>query len=430
MRYAAIDSKLFTTHRKNFIKHLPKGALAIFNSNDLMPRSADGTHPFRQNPDLFYLTGVDQEDTSLILYPDCPIEKYSEVLFVRKTSELIMIWEGEKLTQEEAGKVSDIKTVLWKDEFDGVLKTVMYLANICFLNTNEHDRASAHTPDFDLRFAKELKEKYPLHKFERSAPIIAKLRTIKSGPEIALMKKAIDITEQAFRRILKFVKPGVMEYEVEAEITHEFIRNGATGHAYSPIVASGKSSNILHYINNDKPCKDGDVLLLDFGAEYANYAADLTRTIPVDGKFTKRQKEVYNAVLRIQRKAMKMLRPGKKLDDFNKDVGKVIEEELIKVSLLKTADVKKQDANKPLWKKYMPHGTSHFLGLDVHDVGNRYEPIKAGMVFTCEPGIYIKEEGLGIRLENDLLVTRNGAVDLMKTIPIEAEEIEEIMNSK
>lgn len=427
MRYSPIAPEFFISNRKNFTAHLPKGALAIFNSNDLMPKSGDATFPFRQNPDLFYLTGIDQEDTLLIIFPDCPIEKYREVLFVRKTSEQIVIWEGEKLTQEQAGKVSGIKTVLWKDEFDGVLRTVMYLTNTCYLNTNENDRASANVPDYDLRFARQLKEKYPLHHFERSTPIMSSLRTIKSDTEIDLLKKAIGITEKAFRRILKFVKPGVLEYEIEAELIHEFTKNG-TGHAYYPIIASGKSSNILHYVTNDKQCKDGDVLLLDFAAEYANYAADLTRTIPVNGKFSNRQKQVYNAVLHIQRGAMKMMKPGIKLDDFNKEVGKVVTEELIKLRLLKSADVKKQDEEKPLWKKYMPHGTAHFLGLDVHDIGNRYEPIKAGMVFTCEPGIYIKEEGFGIRLENDMLVTKNGTVDLMKDIPIEAEEIEELMS--
>jgi len=427
MRYSPIDTNLFITNRKNFIRHLPKGTLAIFNSNDLMPKSGDATFPFRQHPDLFYLTGIDQEDTSLILFPDCPVEKYREVLFVRKTNELIMIWEGEKFTQEQAGKISGIKNALWKEEFEGVLKTVMYLTNTVYLNTNEHDRATATTPDFDLRFARQLKEKYPLHHFERLAPIMSSLRTIKADAEIDLIKKAIDITSKAFRRILKFVKPGVLEYEIEAEIIHEFTKHG-TGHAYYPIIASGKSSNILHYVTNNKQCKDGDVLLMDFAAEYANYAADLTRTIPVNGKFTKRQKEVYNSVLRIQREAMKMMKPGIKLDDFNKQVGNIVTEELIKLKLLKSADVKKQDEEKPLWKKYMPHGTSHFLGLDVHDIGNRYEPIKAGMVFTCEPGIYIKEEGFGIRLENDMLVTKNGTVDLMKDIPIEAEEIEGLMN--
>lgn len=428
MRYAPIDPILFIANRKNFVKQLPKGALAIFNSNDLMPKSGDATFPFKQHPDLFYLTGIDQEDTTLIVFPDCPVEKYREVLFVRKTSELIMIWEGEKFTQEQASKISGIKTVLWKDEFEGVLKTVMYLTNTCYLNSNENDRATAAVPDFDLRFARELKEKYPLHRFERSAPILLSLRVIKSAEEIDLMKKAISITEKAFRRILKFVKPGVLEYEIEAEMTHEFVRHG-TNHAYTPIIASGKSSNILHYVTNNKQCKDGDVLLLDFAAEYANYTSDLTRTIPVNGKFTRRQKEVYNSVLRIQREAMKMLKPGIRLDDFNKEVGKVVTEELIKLKLLKSDDVKKQDPEKPLWKKYMPHGTAHFLGLDVHDIGNRYEPIKAGMVFTCEPGIYIKEEGFGVRLENDILVTKNGTADLMKDIPIEAEEIEHLMNS-
>ena len=308
-----------------------------------------------------------------------------------------------------------------------MLKTVMYLANTVYLNTNENDRASAAVPDYDLLFARRLREKYPLHRFERSAPVMSSLRSIKSDTEIELIKKAAEITGKAFRRILKFVKPGVLEYEIEAEIIHEFTRHG-TGHAYYPIIASGKSSNILHYVSNNKQCKDGDVLLMDFAAEYANYASDLTRTIPVNGKFTKRQKEVYNAVLRIQREAMKMMKPGIRLDDFNKDVGKVVTEELIKLGLLKSDDVKKEDKDKPLWKKYMPHGTAHYLGIDVHDIGNRYEPMKPGMVFTCEPGIYIKEEGFGVRIENDVLITKNGIVDLMKDIPIEAEEIEELMN--
>ncbi|GIV34196.1 MAG: Xaa-Pro aminopeptidase [Chitinophagales bacterium] len=427
MRYKPIDPQLFVANRKKFIRQLPKGGMALFLSNELMPRSADSTYPFRQHPDLFYLTGVDQEDTALILFPDCPIEKYREVLFVRKTSELIRIWEGDKLTREEAQKVSGIKTVLWKDEFEGVLKTVMYLAHTVYLNSNEHDRASARVPDYDLLFARQLRERYPLHPFARTAPLMAELRAVKSKEEIRLIKQAIAITEKAFRRVLGFVKPGVMEYEVEAEITHEFIRNGASGHAYSPIVASGKSATILHYVSNDKPCREGELLLLDFGAEYANYAADLTRTIPVSGRFTKRQKEVYNAVLRIQREVFKLLKPGKCLDEVNKETGRLVTEELLRLKLLKSDEVKKQDPEQPLWRKYMPHGVSHFLGLDVHDVGNRYKPIRPGMVFTCEPGIYIREEGIGVRLENDVLVTRNGVVDLMKNIPIEPEEIEELM---
>ncbi len=428
MRYEPIDSNLFIQNRKNFTDRLKKKSVAIFNAADLMPRNGDATFPFRQQSDLFYLTGIDQEDTALILFPDCPVEKYREALFVRKTSELIMLWEGEKLTLEQARKVSGIKNVFWKDEFPGILKMVMYQAETCYLNSNENDRASTGTPDFDLLFAREIREAYPLHQFERAAPVMSELRTVKSAIEIDLLGKAIAITEKAFRRILKFVKPGVAEYEVEAEITHEFIRNGATGHAYTPIIASGKSSNILHYITNNKKCNDGDLLLLDFGAEYANYAADLTRTIPVSGKFSKRQKDVYNAVLRIQRAAMKMMQPGIRLDDFNKDVGSVVTEELLQLGLLKSEDVKKQDPDKPLWKKYMPHGTAHFLGLDVHDIGNRYVPMKAGVVLTCEPGIYIKEEGFGIRIENDVLLTDKGAVDLMKNIPVEAEEIEELMS--
>jgi Xaa-Pro aminopeptidase len=430
MKYLPIDKNLFVENRKRFTAQMKENSLAIFVSNDEMPKSADQTFTFKQNPDLFYLSGVDQEETFLILFPDSPIEKYKEVLFVRKTNEYLAIWEGEKLNQEQARSVSGVQTVLWSEEFPNILKMLMVQTKGVYLNLNEHDRSSWQVPYHELRFAKELQEKYPLHEYHRAAPILHQQRAIKSQYEVALMQTACDITGKGFRRVLQFTKPGVYEYEIEAEITHEFLCNRATGHAYHPIIASGKDSCVLHYNKNNKICVEGDLLLMDFGAEYANYAADLTRTIPVSGKFTPRQKEVYNAVLRVMKQATQMLRPGTTIDEVNKEVGKVVEAELININLLKAEDVKNQDPEKPLYKKYFMHGTSHFLGLDVHDVGNRYAAIQPGMVFTCEPGIYIREENIGIRLENDILVTDGNPVDLMKNIPLEAEEIEALMNQK
>jgi len=383
---------------------------------------------FRQNADLLYLSGIDQEETILLLFPDCPNPNYKEALFLKKTNEHIAVWEGHKYTKEEAEQASGIKNIYWNEEFEKVFPMLMNWAEHCYLNLNEHDRYVHAVPYRDLRFAKEVQGKYPLHKTERSAPILSKLRSIKLEVEIELIKKACEITEKAFRRVLKFVKPGVMEYEIEAEITHDFLRNRATGHAYSPIIASGKNACVLHYISNNQKCKDGDLLLMDFGAEYANYASDLTRTIPVNGKFSKRQKDVYTAVLKVMKGASKMLVPGNTIEKYHQEVGKLMEEELIKLKLLKASDVKKQDKKNPLYKKYFMHGTSHHLGLDVHDFGTRFfEPIQAGMVFTCEPGIYIPKEKIGIRIENDLLVTNKRPIDLMATIPIEVEEIEALM---
>ncbi len=429
MKYPAIKNELFITNRSRFCKELKPNSIAIFNSNDEMPRSADQTFEYRQNPDIFSLCGIDQEKTILIIYPDCPNPKFREVLFLRKTDEQIAIWEGHKYTMEEAEKASGIKTILWLDEFETIFNTLMKIAHNCYLNINEHERYSNSVPYKDIRFANEIKNTFPLHNFERSAPILVKLRTIKSEIEIDLIKTACSITEKGFRRLLGFVQPGVMEYEIEAEVSHEFLRNRATGHAYTPIVASGRNACVLHYIENNKECKDGDLLLLDIGAEYANYASDLSRTIPVNGKFSKRQKDVYNAVLRVMKGAISMLVPGTILEEYHLKVGLLMEEELIKLNLLNSADVKKQDPANPLYKKYFMHGTSHFMGIDVHDVGSRYEPMKEGMIFTCEPGIYILEENLGIRIENDILLTKEGPVDLMKSIPIEAEEIEDLMNN-
>ncbi len=429
MKYTPIDNQLFINNRNNLADLLPSGAMAVLNSNDLMPRTADQDHTFRQNSDLFFLSGIDQEMTKLILYPNCPLDGYEEVLFLRKTDEHIAIWEGHKYTKEEARQVSGIRKIMWIDEFDGVLKTLMNQATDCFLNLNEHGRYKTQVPYADLRFASKMKELYPLHNFRRAAPLLTRLRAVKSDLEIELMKSAIEITNKAFRRILKFIKPGVMEYEIEAEIMHEFIRNRATGPAYSSIIASGPNACVLHYVDNNQECKDGEVILMDFGAEYANYAADLTRSIPVNGRYSDRQRQVYDAVLRVVDKATNMLRPGTFLDEYHKEVGKIMESELVGLGLLDAVDIKNQNPAAPLYKKYFMHGTSHFLGLDVHDVGDKTRPIQAGNVFTVEPGIYIQEEGLGIRIENDVLVTEEKTINLMADIPIEAEHIEELMNT-
>ncbi len=428
MKYTSIDSALFFENRKRFNEKLKPSSMVIIHSNDEFPRSGDQAFPFHQNPDMFWLSGIDQEESILILFPDCPIPAYKEVLFLKKTNEHIAVWEGHKYTKEEATAASGIHTVCWLEEFKTMLPMLMHHCENVYLNTNENDRY-VHTNQYrDLRFAKDLKEQYPLHHYQRAATIFRSLRAVKSGYEVELLQMACDITEKAFRRVLKFVKPGVTEYEIEAEIIHEFIKNRASGHAYNPIIASGKNACVLHYNDNNQVCKDGEVILFDFGAEYANYNADLSRSIPVNGKFTARQKAVYNAVLKLMTEAKKMLVEGTILDEYHKEVGLIMQSELIELGLLDKHAVAKQDPNMPLYKKYFMHGTSHFLGLDVHDIGNRYEKMKAGMIFTCEPGIYIPEEGLGIRLENDILITTKGNIDLMQNIPITAEEIESLMN--
>ncbi len=428
MKYIAIDSALYIENRKRFTAKMKPNSMAIFVSNDEVPRSADATYTWRQNPDLFYLSGIDQEQTMLILFPDCPNPKMREVLFLRKTNEHIAIWEGHKYTKEEGKTASGIDNIVWNDSFESTLHVLLTYAHTIYLNQNDHDRAVPGVDSRELRFAKELKSNYPLHTYERSAPIMHALRAIKSPLEIAAMQTACNITEKAFRRVLGFVKPGVWEYEIEAEIIHEFIRNRANGHAYNPIIASGPSACVLHYVENNRQCKAGDVILMDFGSEYGNYNSDLTRCIPVNGKFTARQRAVYDAVLRVMKYAKTRLRPGTRYEEYVKNVGLAMEEELILLGLIDAAAVKVQDPENPLYKKYFMHGTSHYLGLDVHDVGYRYAQFEAGMVFTCEPGIYIPEEGLGIRLENDILLTENGNFDLMGNIPLEAEEIEDLMN--
>ena len=429
MKYEQIDKQLFIENRKKLAPLLDKGSLAIFNANDVMPTNADGTMAFRQNNDLFWLSGVDQEESLLLLYPENPNEKEREMLFLKETSALIAIWEGEKLTKDNAFNTSGIKTVYWLEELEGKLKELVGKADRVYLNKNMHSRSTSRVQTRDDRFRLMIEEKFAGKEIKEVAPIMHELRYVKSEIEISLMQKACDITEKGLRRILPFIKPGVMEYEIEAELMHEFLRNRSAGFAYQPIIGSGIDSCVLHYIENNKPCKDGDILLMDFGAEYANYASDLTRTVPVNGRFSKRQKAVYNAVLHVMKEATNMLVPGTIFKDYNLEVSKIMESELIKLGLLDKHDVQKQDAENPLYKKYFMHGTSHSIGLDVHDVGSFESPMKEGMVFTCEPGIYILEESLGIRLENDILITADGPNDLMKNIPIEADEIESLMNA-
>lgn len=431
MRYKTINQELFVGNRKKLLKELKPKSLVAVNANDIMPTNSDGTMRFRQNSDLFYLTGVDQEETILLLCPDFPDEKYHEVLFLRETSEFIATWEGHKLTKEEARERTGIKTVMWTSDFPKLFNMMMVMGDVehVYLNTNDHYRAYAQVESREARFVKWCLDKYPLHHYERLAPIMHRLRTVKSKAEISLMQEACDITARGFERLLKFVKPGVMEFEIEAELAHEFIRSGSRGFAYEPIIASGENSCVLHYIDNDKVCKDGDILLLDVGAEYANYNADLTRTIPVNGRYSKRQKDVYNAVLRVQRAAMELLSPGAKYFEYHKEVQKITESELVKLKLIDKTDLKNQDKEKPLFIKYFMHGTGHQLGLDVHDVGSMYHKMQVGQVWTVEPGIYIPEEKIGVRIENNVVIQKNGLLDLMKDIPVEAEDIEERMNS-
>lgn len=429
MKYQPLSSELYIRNREKLAQKLAKDSVAIFNSNDIMPTNADGTMRFRQNNDLFYLCGIDQEETILLVAPDCPNPAWREVLFLRETNEHIAVWEGHKYTKEEAEAASGIKNIHWLSDFDQIFNSVMALSERVYLNTNEHLRAGVVVETRDARFIKSCKERFPLHEYERLAPIMHGLRGAKEQAEIDQLQIACDITEKGFRRILKFVKPGVTEFEIEAEYLHEFVRNRSKGFAYEPIIASGANACVLHYIENSRPCHDGDLLLMDVGAEYGNYNADMTRTIPVNGKFTERQKAVYDAVLCVQREAMNILRPGTNIQDYHKEVGLIMQSELIGLGLIDQTDVKNQDPKWPAYKKYFMHGTSHHLGLDVHDVGTMHGPITPGMVFTVEPGIYIPAENLGVRLENNIVIQENGYFDLMRNIPIEAEEIEDLMNS-
>lgn len=431
MKYERINSKLFIENRAKFIKQMQPGSIAIFTSNYEFVRNGDATLDFKQNSDLFWLSGVDQEDSFLVLFPDCPVAEYREALFLKETNEHIAVWDGHKLTKEEAWQVSGIRSVFWNDNFPEKIRAIVNMASVIYLNLNENDRFLYKSPYKELDFVHKIKEMFPLHRLERAAPLLQRLRSVKSSVELELMRHAVGISKKGFERLMKFVKPNVWEYEVEAELIHEYIRNRAIGHSFHPIVASGANACVLHYIENNKQCKDGDLLLVDCGVDYANYASDMTRVLPVNGRFTKRQKDVYDAVLRVMRTAKTMLKSGVMLMEYQAEVGKVMEKELVDLGLLSMDDIRNQNPAWPAYKKYFMHGTSHFLGIDVHDVGMRYEPMKAGMTFSCEPGIYIKEEGIGIRIENSVIITDNGAIDMMdeQGIPIEAEEIEQIMNS-
>jgi Xaa-Pro aminopeptidase len=430
MKYDPINPKLFIKNRKNFMAQMKPSSLAIFNSNDIYPVGADSTMPFNQARDIFYLSGVDQEESILVLFPDAPKEKHREILFLKETNEHIAVWEGEKLTKEKALETTGIKTVYWLKEFDKILFEVMTQCDTVYINTNEHYRANIETETREARFVKGLLEKYPAHSVAKSNPILQRLRSVKDQIELDIMQQACNITEKGFRRLLNFVKPGVWEYNIEAELMHEFLNNRSKGFAYTPIVASGNNANVLHYIENNQQCKDGDLILLDVGAEYANYSSDMSRTIPVGGKFTKRQKEVYNAVNKVKNDATKLLVPGAYWEEYHVEVGKMMTSALIDLGLLDKADVKNENPDWPAYKKYFMHGTSHHIGLDTHDYGLLHEPMQANNVFTVEPGIYIPEEGFGIRLEDDLVIQENGEpFNLMGNIPIEADEIENLMNS-
>jgi Xaa-Pro aminopeptidase len=427
VRYAALPAETYASHRKAFAEQLPAGALAIITSNDILPSNADGTVGFKQNSDLFWLSGIDQEESILVLFPGAREEKHREILFLRETNDHILVWEGYKLTRDQAFARSGATTIMWTTSFEGTLRALLADAETIFLNRNEHLRSGNEMETRQDRLIRWCQQQYPLHQLRRAAPILQGLRMIKSAAEIAQIREACAITEAGFRRLLTFVKPGVMEYEIEAELQHEFLRRRSRGPAYGSIIASGESACILHYVDNFRPCKDGDLMLLDFGAEYGGYASDLTRCIPVNGRFSDRQAAVYDAVLRVQKFAISRLVPGTVVPEYQKEVGKKMEEELIGLGLLDAEAVANQDPEKPLYKKYFMHGTSHFLGLDVHDVGDFLRPLEPGMVLTCEPGIYIAEEGIGVRIENDILITADGNDDLMATIPRERDEIEKLM---
>ena len=426
MRHTPIDPHLFITHRANLGSMLLPNSIAVVNANDILPTNADGSLRLRQSSDLFYLTGVDQEETILLLYPDAHDEKFREILFVREPSELLATWEGHKLSKEEARKITGIARVEWLTEFRQIFHRLICESEHVYLNTNEHKRAVVEVETREARFVTDTMKRYPLHDFQRLARVMHRLRAVKSEQEIDLLRQACAITKAGFERVARFVKPGVNEVELEAEFAHEFIRRGG-GFAYSPIIASGKNACVLHYVENDQPCRKGELLLLDVGANYANYNSDLTRTIPVSGRFTRRQRQVYDAVLRVLRAVSTAATPGKLTKDWQKEAESFIEKELVDLGLLKMAEIRKQDPDRPAFKKYFMHGVGHPLGLDVHDVGLTVEPFQPGWVLTVEPGIYIKEEGFAVRLENDILVQEGGNMDLMADIPIEAREIEELM---
>ncbi|MDX1478918.1 MAG: aminopeptidase P N-terminal domain-containing protein [Saprospiraceae bacterium] len=429
MRDHPIDPSLFIHNRARLTEAMPPGALAIFHSNDIPPTNADGTGPFVQNSNLFWLTGIDQEETILMLFPDAPVPEQREMLFVRKTNKQIAIWEGHKYTKEEATATSGIQSVHWLSSFESLLKKLMSETDLVFLSTSYHAKQSIEVPDRNHRFVHWCKEHFPLHQYRNAAPIVHNLRLVKSPIEIDLIRTACEITEAGFRRVLSFVKPGVWEYEIEAEYAHAFIRRRARGFAYEPIIGAGDNSCVLHYVANNQQCQDGQVLLMDVGACYANYASDMTRTIPVNGRFTARQRAVYEAVLRCFKGARDLLKAGTLPMDYDEHVELLVEKELVDLGLITMEEIRDQDPKQPVLKKYFMHKTAHAIGLDVHDVGDRYRAFEPGMVFTCEPGIYIPAEGIGIRLENDILITGDGNEDLMADIPIEPDEIEDLMQA-
>jgi Xaa-Pro aminopeptidase len=431
MKYHQIPAALFIENRKKFTAQMTKNTLAIFNSNDIYPISADSTIPFQQHRDIFYLSGVDQEESILVLFPSASNPAHKEILFLKETNDHIAVWEGAKLNKEQAFDATGIKTVYWLQQFDTILKQLMAEATGVYINTNEHLRADTTVQTREDRFVLKLKNDYPAHQVYKSAPILHAIRSVKEKIELDLLQTACNITEKGIRRLLPFIKHGVWEYEIEAELAHEFLRNRSKGFAYTPIIASGKNACVLHYIENNAQCQDGELILLDVGAEYANYASDLTRCIPVNGRFSERQKAVYSSVLHVKKEAQKLLVPGTMMAEYHKEVGLLMQAELVKLGLIDQTDIKNQDPNWPAYKKYFMHGTSHFLGLDTHDVGLWNVPIQENMVFTCEPGIYIPEEGLGIRIEDDIVIQATGEpFNLMGNIPIEIDEIETLMHEK
>ena len=427
MKYAPLDPQIFIQNRKRFVSKMQKNSIAIFISNDEYPTNGDALHDYKQNTELYWLSGIEQEGSMVILFPDNPDPKFREVLVLVRPQELKEIWDGKRLRANEANTISGIKTIVWLDVMDASLQQWVHLADAIYLDSNENDRKNNLLRTNEYRFIDEMKARYPLHTFCRAASIMKELRAVKTKEEVQVIQKAVDITEVAFRRLLQFIQPGVKEYEIEAEIYHSFLSQRATGVAYHSIIASGDNARTLHYTSNNNVCKDGALILMDFGAEYGGYCADLTRTVPVNGKFTKRQKEVYNACLHLHDYGKSILKPGISILNYTDKVGEEASKQFLKIGLLSKSDIKNEDAENRAYRKYLYHGISHHLGLDVHDLGTRTAPITAGMVFTVEPGIYIKEEKMGVRIENNICITKTGHQDLMKNIPIKAEEIETLM---
>ncbi|MEJ7767284.1 MAG: aminopeptidase P family protein [Chitinophagaceae bacterium] len=430
MKYLPLNPDLFVHNRRRFVDKMETNSIAIFNSNDELPTNGDQLYRFKQNADLYWLTGIEQEESMLVLFPDNPDAKYREVLVLVRPNELKEKWDGHRLRAKEAEGISGIKTIVWLDNFEGLLQPWIHLADIIYLNTNENDRKANLVPVRDYRYAEEMRKCYPLHQYRRSAKITKALRAVKTPLEVEVMQQAVDITEKAFRRLLKFIEPGVYEHEIEAEIYHEFLKNRATGPAYSGIIASGDRARTLHYVSNNQECKEGELVLMDFGAEYGGYCADLTRTVPVNGRFSERQKEVYNACLHLHNFAKSILKPGISIVDYTDKIGEEATQQFLKISLLKESDVKNEDADNRAYRKYLYHGISHHLGIDVHDLGSRTEPIVPGMLLTIEPGIYIEEERMGVRIENNVWITADGNNDLFRNIPVTVEEIEQLMQHR